>query len=225
MQIEGVSVSLFDTEMDTAPFREPQKPRPSIDRVSNPEIQGLFADQAPAGELTVFRAQLLGSEQTAWPQLFEGFRTLKAITFSSSLEFLVRFVPLFEDAEIVFGSERILSKAHVALAQASQVIESYGFVDALADHKALSEGLGRYLGEHGQRLLGRVLDESLRFRLLRKRPSHEKLYLLSGETGSRVITGSANLGARGFDFRQQEVYVAFDGEEAWSTKPSPIPRF
>ena len=165
----------------------------------------------------MFRAQLLGSEQTAWPQLFEGFRTLKAITFSSSLEFLVRFVPLFEDAEIVFGSERILSKAHVALAQASQVIEAYGFVDALADHKALSEGLGRYLGEHGQKLLGRVLDGSLRFRLLRKRPSHEKLYLLSGETGSRVITGSANLGARGFDSRQQEVYVAFDGEEAWST--------
>jgi len=191
------NMSLFDTEID-APA-------------------SLFSNQAPAGEFTVFRAQLLGSEQTAWPKLFEGFQTLKAITFSSSLEFLIRFIPQFVDAEIVFGSERILSKEHLALAQASQVIEAYGFVDALADHKALTEGLGRYLGKHGHELLGRVLDGSLRFRLLRKRPSHEKLYLLSGDAGSRVVTGSANLSAQAFESRQREIYVAFDGDEAWST--------
>ncbi|MDQ6699819.1 MAG: phospholipase D family protein [Acidobacteriota bacterium] len=177
----------------------------------------MFSDQAPAGELTVFRAQLLGSEQTDWPTLFEGFQTLKAITFSTSVEFLIRFVPQFQDAEIVFGSESMLSKEQLALAQASQVVETYGFLDALADHKALTEGLARYLGAYGQALLGRVLDGSLRFRLLRKRPSHEKLYLLSGETGSRVITGSANLSARAFDSQQQELFVSFEGEEAWST--------
>ncbi len=181
----------------------------------NAENSGLFADQQPAGELTVFRAQLLGSEQTDWPALFTGFRTLKAITFSSSLEFLIRFVPQFEDVEIVFGSERILSKAHLTLAQASQAVEAYGFADALADHKVLTEGLAHYLGKHGLGLLERVLAGTLRFRLLSKRPSHEKLYLLAGDPGFRVVTGSANLSAQAFEARQQEIYLSFDGESAW----------
>jgi hypothetical protein len=73
----------------------------------------LFADPEPspaARPLTVFHARLLGREQTSWEELFDGFATLKAITFSSSLAFLVRLVPRFEDAEIVFGAESILSK-------------------------------------------------------------------------------------------------------------------
>jgi hypothetical protein len=66
--------------------------------------------------------------------------------------------------EIVFGSERILSKEHLALAQASQTIQAFGFADALVDQKALVET---------------------------GRPSHEKLYPLSGLAGQRVVTGSA----------------------------------
>src|SRR6202022_4130393 len=56
---------------------------------------------------------------------------------------------------------------------------------------------------------------SLRFRLLRGRPSHEKLYLLSGPAGWRVVTGSANLSLAAFEGRQQEIYVTFAGEPAW----------
>ena len=41
--------------------------------------------------------------------------------------------------EVVFGSETILSKEHLALAQASQTVATYGFADALIDHKALVE--------------------------------------------------------------------------------------
>ena len=207
-------MSLFDRERD-APVKTPRL-RSSNNGLPESESLGLFADELPAGALTVFRAQLLGSEQTAWPELFSGYSKLKAITFSSSLDFLLRFVPQFEDVEIVFGSERILSKAHMALAQASQTVEAYGFTDALADHKVLTESLAQYLGQHGRDLLKRVLEGTLRFRLLSQRPSHEKLYLLSGETGFRVVTGSANLSAQAFEARQQEIYVAFDGESAWS---------
>ena len=46
----------------------------------------------------------------------------------------------------MFGSERILSREHLALTQASQTIQSYGFADALADQKALVEALTRLLG-------------------------------------------------------------------------------
>jgi hypothetical protein len=117
--------------------------------------------------------------------------------------------------EVVFGSESILTREHLALAQASQTIQTYGFADALADQKALVEALARLLGRSGTRLLERVAGGTLRFRLLRGRPSHEKLYLLSGPAGHRVLTGSANLSLAAFEGRQHEVYVAFDGEPAW----------
>jgi hypothetical protein len=60
----------------------------------------------------------------------------------------------------------------------SQTVAAYGFADAVADHKALTEALARLLGHGGRSLLARVVSGSLRFRLLRGRPSHEKLYLL-----------------------------------------------
>jgi hypothetical protein len=62
-----------------------------------------------------------------------------AITFSSSIEMLLRLADRLADVEVVFGSESILSKEHLALAQASQTIQSYGFGDALIDQKALVE--------------------------------------------------------------------------------------
>ncbi len=177
----------------------------------------LFANssvQAPK-PLTVFHAELISSEQTSWEELFAGFSALRAITFSSSLAFLLRLADRLADMEIVFGSESILSKEHVALAQASQTIQAYGFADALVDQKALTEALSRLLGRSGTVLLERVVAGTLRFRLLRGRPSHEKLYLLSGAAGYRVLTGSANLSLAAFEGRQHEINVAFDGEPAW----------
>jgi len=180
------------------------------------ETASLFEPHEIAGNLTVFRAELLGAEQTDWMRLFAGFERLQALTFSSSLDFLIRFLPQFEDAEIVLGSERILTRQHALLVQTSEIVEAYGVADALADHKALTEALARQLGDAGRALLPRVLQGSLRFRLLRGQPSHEKLYLLSGSNGSRVITGSANLSRHAFEAQQQEIYIAFEGEKAWS---------
>ena len=144
-----------------------------------PVAPDLFFDQAtPTGPLTVFHADLVETQNTGWQELFEGFTSLKAITFSSSLEFLVSLASRFEDMEIVFGSERILSREHLALTQASEL--AYSFPDALADQKMLTEALAQWLGKQGRQLLDRVVGGTLRFRLLRKRASHEKLYLLSG---------------------------------------------
>lgn len=179
------------------------------------DLFGSAGVQAAAKPLTVFRAELIGSGQASWEELFNGYTRLKAITFSSSVEWLLRLAGRLEDMEIVFGSESILSKEHVALTQASQAIQSYGFADALADQKALVEALSRLLGCSGMKLLERVAAGTLRFRLLRGRPSHEKLYLLSGPAGHRVLTGSANLSLAAFEGRQHEIHIAFDGEAAW----------
>ncbi len=179
----------------------------------------LFGDagsQPIAKPLTVFRAELLSHDQVTWQELFDGYTALKAITFSSSLEFLLRLADRLDDMEIVFGSESILSKEHLALTQASQTVQAYGFADALVDQKALVEALAQLLGRAARALVERVAAGSLRFRLLRGRPSHEKLYLLSGPAGRRVVTGSANLSFAAFEGRQHEVYVAFDGSPAWA---------
>jgi hypothetical protein len=180
--------------------------------------EDLFAKArlAPAGKpLTVFRAELIGRAAAGWEDLFAGFTTLKAITFSSSIELLLRLSERFDDMEVVFGSESILSKEHLALAQASQTVEAYGFADALIDHKALVEALSRLLGRTGRGLLERVATGSVRFRLLRGRPSHEKLYLMCGPSGWRVLTGSANLGRAAFEGWQHEILIMFDDEPAW----------
>jgi hypothetical protein len=173
------------------------------------------AQQAIQKPLTVFNAELLHKDTATWGELFAGFDTLKAITFSSSLEFLLRLADRFTDMEIIFGSERILSKEHLVLAHASQTVQGYGFADALADQKALVEALARLLGRAGEALLDRAADGSLRFRLLRGKPSHEKLYLLSGNQGLRVVTGSANLSLAAFEGRQHEIIVTFNGQSAW----------
>jgi len=183
-----------------------------------PLLSDLFANAAPraaTGPLTVFRAELLSHGPATWEQLFDGYTSLKAITFSSSMEFLLGLATRLPDMEVVFGSERILSKEHLALAQASSTLQAYGFADALIDQKALTEALSRLLGRSGRALLDRVAEGTLRFRLLRGRPSHEKLYLLEGPAGQRVLTGSANLSLAAFEGRQQEVYVAFDGAAAF----------
>ena len=77
----------------------------------------LFANAAPrspATPLTVFRAALLSHGPASWEELFEGCTALKAITFSSSVEFLLRLAERLPDMEVVFGAERILSKEHLA---------------------------------------------------------------------------------------------------------------
>ena len=169
------------------------------------DLFGNTAPRRPAKPLTVFRAELLAKDEASWEELLDGHTALKAITFSSGIEFLMQVAERLEDMEVVFGSERILSREHLAFAQASQAVQAYGFADALADQKALVEALGRLLGRSGRTLLERVAAGTLRFRLLRGRPSHEKLYLLSGPTGRRVVTGSANLSLAAFEGSQHEV--------------------
>ncbi|HET6519909.1 MAG TPA: phospholipase D family protein [Geminicoccaceae bacterium] len=169
------------------------------------------------GEIELFEAALTGRRTLRWRVLFEGFRTLRAITFSTSVPALLDVVELFEEVEITFGSERVLSREAAALEQATTAM-GYRFVDALADQKAFIERFVRpALSRGGERLLARVQDGTLRFRLLRKLPSHEKLYLLEGDARWRVVLGSANLSLAALTGRQKETFVAFDGEEAHRT--------
>ena len=152
-------------------------------QVEKMELATLFREKAQSERrvLTIFRAAMIAREEASWRELFEGFHTLKAITYSSGLDLILELTEIFKDVEVTFGSERILSREHAALEQASHIARGYTFVDAIADQKAFLEKLGSELGKSGRALLPRVANQTLRFRLLRKMPSHEKLYLLAGE--------------------------------------------
>ena len=154
----------------------------------------LFDQALPSKKLDVFDVALVGRTSRNWEELFAGFDSFRGLTFSSSLAALVRLARLFGDREITFGSERILSREHEALEAAGIAAAGYRFADAVADQKAFTEALARHFNGPARQLLPRVVDGTLRFRVLRKAPSHEKLYLLSGPDGRRrVIAGSANL--------------------------------
>ena len=128
---------------------------------------------------------------------------------------LLRLAERLDDIEVVFGSESILSQGAFGAGPGEPDRRGLRF----RRHADRSQGAGRgtvaALGRAGRQLLDRVVAGSLRFRLLRGRPSHEKLYLLSGPSGSRVLTGSANLSRAAFEGWQHEILVVFDGEPAW----------
>jgi hypothetical protein len=162
--------------------------------------------------ILVFDVVVRGARETAWQDLFEGFRSLKVITFSASVPAILDVARLFEDVEITFGSERVLSRELAALEQATTAA-GYRFTDALADQKAFIERFVRpALSRRGTRLLERVQDGTLRFRLLREAPSHAKLYLLAGDSRFRAVAGSANLSFAAFSGRQRETFFVADGE-------------
>ncbi len=165
-----------------------------------------------ATDIQVFDIRITGTREVAWRTLFEGFQCLKVITFSASVPAILDVAQMFDDVEITFGSERVLSRELAALEQASSAA-GYRFTDALADQKAFIERLVRpALSARGARLLERVHDGTLRFRLLRQVPSHAKLYLMAGEGRFRVVTGSANLSFAALTGRQRETFFVSDAE-------------
>lgn len=174
-------------------------------------------DRDDPAALDVFEARLVGRRRTDWRGLFQGFRRLKAITYSSSVPALLAIADLFEDMEVLFGSERVLTRELEAL-EAATAAGGHRFVDAVADQKAAIERLLRpALRKGGQPLLRRVRDGSLRFSVLRRAPSHEKLYLLDGGGDARrVVVGSANLSLSALTGKLRETFVAFDDPEAYA---------
>jgi hypothetical protein len=163
-------------------------------------------------EIQVYDIRVLGTREVSWRSLFEGFQTLEVITFSASVPAILDVARMFEDVEITFGSERVLSRELAALEQATTAT-GYRFTDALADQKAFIERLVRpALSKRGEQLLQRVHDDRLRFRLLRQAPSHAKLYLMAGPSRFRVVTGSANLSIAALTGRQRETFFVSDAE-------------
>ena len=166
--------------------------------------QGGFALD-DGGGLRVASARFLSERKFDW-DLFRGYDSLRALTYSASIPAIVRMLDDFEFArfECVFGCESTLRDIKEVLAF-QQV--------AIGDTRAAIMGLK---DERHAYLLGKVSAGQARFRVLRKYVAHAKVYLLenAADGRNRVIIGSANLSERAFSGNQPETLVAFDDDPA-----------
>ncbi len=156
--------------------------------------------------LRVVSAQFLDEQKFNW-DLFNGYDSLRVLTYSASIKAIVRMLDTysFTSFECVFGYESILHDIKDILSFQKVVV---------GDTRAAIMGLK---DERHIHILEKVQMGQAQFRVLRKYIAHAKLYLLSNINGhTRVIIGSANLSERAFSGNQPETLVKFDDDEkAW----------
>ena len=159
------------------------------------------AKNSHSGNLDVVKMEFSGSETVSWQDIFSGFDTLHAITYSSGINFVYRLLDLFEQAEIIFGCDEVIS---------------YSLQEVMAYQCKMVERIRETVGKMKVDLVSRIDQGTLRFYVAHSVLSHEKIYLLSAADGrKRVIMGSANMSFSAFGGRQRENICYLDGEEAY----------
>lgn len=165
----------------------------------------LFKDEAVGRteQLNVVHARFERSEPFTF-SLFDGFDSLRVLTYSVSIPMTVKMVERFDTVECVFGYEGII----------------HDFSHILACQKVLSEDLLMAIkglnDEKQTRIITKIAEGKASFRVVKDAIAHAKIYLLENEEHRRVIVGSANLSDRAFSGKQAETLVVFDDDEqAW----------
>lgn len=152
------------------------------------------------GELKIMNLNYVNSEFATWEDLFTGYDTLYAVTYSSSIGFISKLLSKFKDIEIIFGFEKVLN----------------GLDDIMAYQQVTLEELRDVFSKKEKVLLDRIDDDSLRLYLMGAKISHKKMYLLEGKNKEpRIITGSANLSNIAFSGIQLENIYVLDGKKAF----------
>lgn len=171
----------------------------------NDEVQaGLGLDDRMG--LRVVDAKFLAEQKFNWG-LFSGYDSLRVLTYSASVDAIIRMLDGFPFAnfECIFGYEGVLRDIKDILAFQKVVIsQTRAAIMGLKDERHIH-------------ILQKVHAGGVHFYVLRKHVAHAKLYLLSNADGrTRVIVGSANLSERAFSGNQLETLVKFDNDdEAW----------
>lgn len=151
--------------------------------------------------LDVVKADFCGVDTLSWETLFSGFDTLHAITYSSGIGFVYQLLDLFEEAEVIFGCDQVIS---------------YSLQEIMAYQCKVLERMQETAGKMKLDLVSRVEEGTLRFFVARSVLSHEKIYLLSAKDGRRrVIMGSANMSFSAFGGHQRENICYMDGDAAY----------
>lgn len=164
------------------------------------ETQEQIKVQSPAS-LAVAKMEFAGAETLSWQELFSGYDTLHAITYSSGIDFVYQLIALFQQAEILFGCDEVIS---------------YSLQEVMAYQCKMVERMRDTASKMKLNLVSRIENGTLRFYVAHSVLSHEKIYLLSAHDGrKRVIMGSANLSRSAFGGYQRENICYLDGEAAY----------
>ena len=156
---------------------------------------------ANENKLDVVKMSFAGSDTLSWQELFSGFDKLSAITYSSGIGFVYKLLELFEEAEIIFGCDEVMS---------------YSLQEIMAYQCKVLERMRDTAEKRKIDLVQRIDKGNLRFYVAHSVLSHEKIYLLSAKDGrKRVIMGSANMSSSAFEGYQRENICYLDGEEAY----------
>jgi PLD-like domain len=156
----------------------------------------LFQESANLG---VVRARFEGFERSSFEELIAGYSSLKVLTYSNSVSIINRAAAAVERLEIIFGREDMLGK-----------MGQYVHFQELLVEELVKEIKGQdYIKQ-------KIAEGEMNLYVVKDLVSHEKLFLLEGEHGTRVITGSANFSEKGFSGSQNESYILFDNDsDAW----------
>lgn len=164
---------------------------------------GSEGERAPRTDvrLDMIKLDYVGSESMTWQELFSGFDRIKAITYSSGINFVYKLLDLYKEAEIIFGCEEVMSYTlQEIMAYQEKLIERIRSTDSAAKSK----------------MIERIENGEVHLFVARKQLSHEKLYLLAAEDGRRrVILGSANMSFNAFGGRQRETICYIDSADAY----------
>ncbi len=165
------------------------------------DVQELAGKKKGPSELDVVRLRFDGVDSLSWQELFSGYDTLYAITYSSGTEFIYQLLKLFQNAEIIFGCEAVLS----------------GSVQEIMAYQCrMVERLRDTAGKMKVDLVSRIDNGTLHMYVARDTLSHEKIYLLSAKDGrKRVIMGSANMSFSAFGAKQRENICYMDDDRAY----------
>lgn len=166
------------------------------------ECGKLYDKDLRSGELLdVVRMEFIEAETLRWQDLFSGFDTLRAITYSSAIGFVYQLADMFEDVEVIFGSEDVLS---------------YSLQEIMAFQCKMIDRMRETASKMKVDLISRVENNTLHFFIAREKLSHEKIYLLSSSDGrKRVVMGSANMSFAAFGGKQRENICYIDGSSAY----------
>lgn len=166
---------------------------PKVDQVS------FFSTEETANSksnINVVFANYICNDSVEGLSLFAGYDELRAITYSSSISFMSSVIDVVRNAEIIFGSPKVMS---------NELKNIVAFQEETIVSVSRKKPYSRFV-EH-------INDNSLSLYVSKNLKSHEKLYLLKACDGrTRVIVGSANMSGAAFEGRQREGIIVFDND-------------
>ena len=135
-------------------------------------------------KLCCFKNELISVDYLSCEELFSGYDTIKAITFSYELKFIDKLLENFTNAKVIIGGGFFTQK---------DMMMQNLIVTALTDADIAAKEVAKF-----ENLLEMMRKQRLEFRAPLACIDHRKIYILSNSKNgaTRVISSSANMSAR-----------------------------